>query len=194
LLDARTWFFRDTEVKPWPSCRLSHPYVAAALAVRAQLGQAPVRNITVAVNASAAKLCRPPEARRRPQTLQDGKYSIPFMIAFTLVHGKVDLETLNTNVLGEAAVLALADKVKIEESLPDKPGHPAAEVTVETATASFRNPKTLDLQLPPAGVREKFLSCLRYAGASGADRLWDRLQQPGTGNVSELLRAIPIVQ
>ncbi len=194
LLDERTWFFRDTEVKPWPSCRLSHPYVAAALAVRAQIAQAPVRAITVAVNASAAKLCRPLEARLRPDTLQDGKYSIPFMVAFTLVRGKVDLETLDTKALGDAAVLALADKVKIVESLPDKPGHPPAEITVETATATCNSPKTLDLQLPPAGVREKFLSCLRYAGAGGAERLWDRLQQPGTGNVAELLRAIPNVE
>jgi len=194
LLDAHSWFFLDTEVKPWPSCRLSHPYVAAALAVRVQLARAPVRAISVAVNASAAKLCRPLAARRRPETLQDGKYSIPFMIAFTLVRGKVDLETLNSEALDDTAVLALAERVTIVESLPDKPGHPAAEITVETASASFHSPKNLDLQLPPAGVREKFLSCLRYAGASGAEALWDRLQQPGTGNAAELLRAIPNVQ
>jgi 2-methylcitrate dehydratase PrpD len=194
LLDRQAWFFRDTEIKPWPSCRLSHPYVAAALAVRAQLGQTPMGSVTVAVNASAARLCRPLEERRRPRTLQDAKYSIPFMIAFTLVHGKVDLESLNTGVLGDTAVLALADRIEIVESLPDKPGHPPAEISVHTGAGSIMSPKLGDLALSAADVREKFFACLRYAGAADADRLWDRLRQAEAGKLADVLRAIPVVE
>jgi 2-methylcitrate dehydratase PrpD len=62
LLDNTHWRFADTQTKPWPSCRLSHPYVAVALALRAQLGGSTPERVLVKVNGSASKLCR----HRRP--------------------------------------------------------------------------------------------------------------------------------
>ena len=193
LLENSAWCLPDVEAKPWPSCRLSHPYVAAALAVRAQLPQAPIRRVLVAVNASAAKLCRPLEDRRRPRTLQDAKYSIPFMVAFTLVHGKVDLDTLNTETIADAKVLDLASRVEIAETLPDKPGHPAAEITVETEQGSTSSPKELKLQMSASGLREKFFACLRHAGAAAAqtEALWQRLQQGEANSVASMLETVP---
>jgi 2-methylcitrate dehydratase PrpD len=177
LLDPQGWVFDATHVKPWPSCRLSHPYVAAALNVRAKLGSAGVERIVVKVNGSAAKLCRPLAERRRPHTLQDAKYSIPYMTAFTLHHGKVDLENLNTGVLNDTAVRALADRVEIVESLPDNPGHPPAEITVITVEGqAIQSDHALDFDMSAAEVERKFLSCLHYAGrADQAGVLWNRL-------------------
>ncbi|WP_425308376.1 MmgE/PrpD family protein [Ammonicoccus fulvus] len=80
------WVFPATLTKPWPCCRLSHSYVAAAL----QLGASSIDHINtlaIGVNASAERLCVPLAARQRPATLHDAKYSIPFVTAATLVHG-----------------------------------------------------------------------------------------------------------
>jgi 2-methylcitrate dehydratase PrpD len=183
LLDRESWVFNDTQVKPWPCCRLSHPYVAAALNVRAKLNVHPkfdgaaVQRIVVKVNGSAAKLCRPLAERRRPQTLQDAKYSIPYMTAFTLHYGKIDLETLTGDVLAEAAVHALADRVEIEECLPDNPGHPPAEIDITTLDGRIlHSDRRLALDMSDVMIKRKFASCLSYAGrADKSDLLWDRL-------------------
>ena len=188
------WCWLATEVKPWPSCRLSHPYVAAALALRERLGGPPARGrVTVAVNASAAKLCHPIAGRRLPGTLQDAKYSIPFMTAFTLAHGRVDLDTLGPQVTRDAAALALARRIDILETMPDKPGHPPAEITAEGPDGPVTVRRTAAPILDAAGVRVKFAECLRHAGHNAAaGEIWDRLLQTlRVGKASDLLAALP---
>src|SRR6185369_9763409 len=167
LLDEGAWHFTATRIKPWPSCRLSHPYVAAALALRAQSGGAPVARIEAAVNASAAKLCRPLEHRRRPATLQDAKYSIPWMIAFVLVHGRVDLQALNEGALEDAAVLEMAQRVEIVENLPDCPGHPPARIRLEAVDGrQWDSPPELEFDdVTPESAFRKFSACLSHGGA-----------------------------
>jgi len=179
LLDPGMWHFTGTQLKPWPCCRLSHPYVAAALALRAQSsGAVPVR-VEAAVNASAAKLCRPLAQRRRPTTLQDAKYSIPWMIAFTLVHGRVDLTTLSETALADAAVLAVAQRVEVVENLPDRPGHPPARIRLEAADGrQWESPPAVAVgSLGPEAAARKFSDCLSPAGATRpeSDALWSRL-------------------
>lgn len=194
LLDRPGWCWLATEVKPWPSCRLSHPYVAAALALRERLGGPPATGrIAVAVNASAAKLCRPIEGRRVPETLQDAKYSIPFMTAFTLAHGRVDLEALGPQVTRDAAALALAQRIDILETMPDKPGHPPAEITAEGPEGPVTVRRTAAPVLDAAGVRAKFAECLRHAGHDGtAEAVWNRLLQVlRHGTAEDLVAALP---
>lgn len=176
LLDTEGWQFQATCIKPWPSCRLSHPYVSSALALRAQLQGAGVRSMVVSVNASAAKLCAPLADRRRPRTLQDAKYSVPYMTAFTLVHGAVDLNTLHLEGLSDPAVLAVADTIEIAETLPDKPGHPPAEIHAVTTDGREIRVRAGDFDLSDDGVRAKFDACLTYAGRpQQADALWARM-------------------
>ncbi|NMM78108.1 hypothetical protein B2J88_43650 [Rhodococcus sp. SRB_17] len=173
LLDTDGWQFQDTRIKPWPSCRLSHPYVSAALALREHLQGAGVRSMVVSVNASAAKLCAPLADRRRPRTLQDAKYSVPYMTAFTLVRGTVDLNTLHLEGLSDPAVLAVADSIEIAENLPDKPGHPPAEIRAVTTDGREISVRAEDFDLSDEGLRAKFDACLAYAGRpEQADVLW----------------------
>ena len=177
LLDTAGWEFNATRIKPWPSCRLSHPYVSAALVLREQLQGAGVRSMVVAVNASAAKLCAPLADRRRPRTLQDAKYSVPYMTAFALVHGAVELNTLHLEGLSDPAVLAVADRIDIAETLPDKPGHPPAEIHAVTTDGREIRVKATDFDLSHDGVRAKFDACLAYAGrARQADAVWQRME------------------
>jgi 2-methylcitrate dehydratase PrpD len=183
LLAHKGWAFEAVQIKPWPCCRLSHPYVVAAQDVRAAMLAArasatDVERIDVAVNQSAAKLCCPLEQRRRPDTLQDAKYSIPWMTAFTLAHGRVDLQTLGDHALLDAGVLTLADHVHIHETLPDNPGHPPAEISV-----TLKNGQVIvsapvgDVAIDAQQVRAKFDACLAHAGQSEAEALalWSRL-------------------
>jgi 2-methylcitrate dehydratase PrpD len=170
--------FARIEIKPWPSCRLSHPYVAAALDMRAQLLAAgvameQVEHVEAAVNASAAKLCRPIDERRKPATLQDAKYSIPWMTAFTLSRGEVSLATLNEAALAAPDVPALAQRVDIDERLPDNAGHPPAELRVRAAGRVFESKASGNFGLDGEGVRAKFNASLADVARGGqADSLW----------------------
>lgn len=192
LTDFSRWQYRDVQTKPWPSCRLSHPYIAVALDARKTCLEHPDARIRVAVNASAARLCRPIAERRRPLTLQDAKYSIPFMTAFALVRGDPGLTRLDDLALRDTAVLDMAMRVEIDETLADKPGHPMAVLTLEQGrrkllTSRFR-PAVLTMD---AGQTQgKFKDCLAYAGVGGsAKRVWKHLMQ---GKVRLALRQITV--
>ncbi len=190
LRDSDDWAFRATEVKPWPCCRLSHPYVAAAFAVRESLKATPIRRVLAKVNASAAKLCRPLKDRRRPRTLQDAKYSIPFVTAFALAHGRVSLANLGPDAVRDAAALELAQRVQIEESLPDGPGHPPAVIVVATDRGEVTSPVGRPPVPDETGIRAKFDECLIHAGSGvDGDRLWKIMTGQQDEPVSVLMRA-----
>lgn len=177
LLDPEGWSFTATQIKPWPSCRLSHPYVAAAMELRKQLNGEPLVRLNVAVNASAAKLCRPLAERRRPITLQDAKYSIPYMTAFTLLHGAVNLDNLRQEALADARVHAIADQIEISETLPDKPGHPPARLHAVTASGHEILVQAPPFDLDSVGIRTKFADCLAHAGLGAkAEHAWKAMQ------------------
>lgn len=177
LLDSKHWEFTATCIKPWPCCRLSHPYVAAALLLREQLQGESLQSLEISVNGSAAKLCKPLPERRKPITLQDAKYSVPYMTAFALVHGAVNLEGLQLDALEDLAVLAITQRTTISETLPDCPGHPPAELRAMTSSgrALYATvPENFDIGTD--GVREKFAQCFTYAGQDGAsDAVWHAL-------------------
>ena len=182
LLDLSEWHFLDVDSKPWPTCRLSHPYIAVALAARDEVGEAPGGNIRLAVNASAARLCRPLEQRRRPRTLQDAKYSIPFMTAYTLVHGAPMLNTFDDNVLNDERVLGVAARIELDETLPDNPGHPLAVITLsdDDSSAMPRNYRfQLDnVRMDEASIYAKFNSCLTHVGLGDhVQQVWQGLTQ-----------------
>jgi 2-methylcitrate dehydratase PrpD len=190
LLDFSTWHLLAVDIKPWPSCRLSHPYISVALAARKE-GLPAQGEINVAVNASAAKLCRPLPQRLRPQTLQDAKYSVPFMTAYTLLHGEPTLNSLDDRILNDQAVLALAQRVTVTEGLPDNPGHPPAELTLHVEGGSSRHYvfDPASLKLDEQGVRAKFEQCCAYAGRTNeaTARAWNAAMQ---GRIGEALTAL----
>ncbi len=179
LLDFSHWDFQDVALKPWPSCRLSHPYVAVALASRDVCQAHPQATVRVAVNASAGRLCQPLAQRRRPLTLQDAKYSIPFMTAFALVRGEPTLSKLTDDALRDTAVLDMALRVEVDETLPDKPGHPAALLTLRENSRTIHTEIFCpgNLHMDAARIRTKFEDCFKHAGAAkAAPAVWKSVE------------------
>ena len=77
-----------------PSCRYSHPFIQSALELRKQFRFDEIKEIVIGVNHTADMLCQPLENRCHPTTIQDAKFSIPYMVAFSFVHGSVNLNNL----------------------------------------------------------------------------------------------------
>lgn len=195
ILAPSGWVFSETEVKPWPSCRLSHPYVSECLALRAGLDISSIDRVVVSVNESANKLCQPLDQRVRPRTLADAKYSIPFMVAYTLVTGAVDLANLTEGALNDRRVLALAEKIRIDHSLPDCQGHPPAKIEVISGSVSVRSPQVLPASLGRLGIQTKFSECLQFSqcGCAEIKRLWEICMTLEQGPVERLLAAVPLI-
>jgi 2-methylcitrate dehydratase PrpD len=110
----------EVSFKPWPSCRGTHAYVEAALALKAEhhFGAAAIDRAETVVSPFFRSLSEPPERKRRPQTAIDAKFSIPYTLAVALSDGKVGLDAYRPDRLKDESLWALADRIdhRIEES------------------------------------------------------------------------------
>ena len=177
LLDSESWVFSDTSIKLFPSCRYSHPFIQSALLLREKIDAAAIKKIIIGVNETADMLCRPLTDRCRPNTLQDAKFSIPFMAAFAFVHGKVDLTNLTEESLKDTAVLQLAECIHVERTQQDDAGLPPGDVHVFSATEEHHFTHILDPQTTVADARNKFIQCLHFAGIEEPELLWEKLER-----------------
>jgi 2-methylcitrate dehydratase PrpD len=177
LLNEDDWTWRGTSVKPWPCCRSSHPYVSVALDLGRRVDVGQITRVTVSVTAAGARLCRPLEHRRRPATLADAKYSIPFTTAFALVHKRVDLLNLDDSALDDAEVLRVAGLVDFTETLTDRPGPAPAKICIDLRDGTTLTAALSDgLKLTDDELHEKFVACLVYAGTeTPPEAVWDKL-------------------
>jgi hypothetical protein len=103
------------------------------------------------------------------------------------------LAALGPDAPRDAAARALAERIDLVETVPARPGHPPAEITVETPDG--RRTVRRDAAPVPdaAAVRAKALDCLRHAGhGAEAAALWDRMAAAlRGGSVENFLAILP---
>ncbi|MFC1920358.1 MmgE/PrpD family protein [Chloroflexota bacterium] len=106
----------NVSFKPWPACRGTHPYIAAALQIVDEYDIKPgdIEAIKFILNSPNTMLCEPLESKRKPTTAIDAKFSIPFCIATAVVHKKVDLSHFTAQALLDNEVLEVAQKITYE--------------------------------------------------------------------------------
>ena len=99
--------------KPYPCGRPLHAAIDAALAARAALGitrSEDIEAVTIEADpAGHAEQFGGAPAKRRPTQVVEAQFAQPFLVATALVHGKVGIADVDG--LGDAAVLALADRI-----------------------------------------------------------------------------------
>lgn len=89
---GREWEFDRLSIKPYPTCRLTHPAISAALDLRAQLGRD-------AENIERVELLMGPQAhdvvgrdvseKRTPRTRVNAQFSVYWCVASALAYGEV---------------------------------------------------------------------------------------------------------
>lgn len=112
---GRDYELLNLSYKPYPCCRFNHPAIDAALEVRAALtAGARIGAIRAFVNRQAYEaVATPPEIRRRPETIVQAQFSIPYTVAVALLRGEVGLTDFTDPALLDAAVQALAARVEV---------------------------------------------------------------------------------
>lgn len=102
--------------KPYPCCRFNHTAIDAALQIRPRLGgDAQIRRITAYVTRQSHEAVGTPiDMRRRPQTVVQAQFSIPYTVACALRRGAVTLADFTADGIqdpGVREIAALADVV-----------------------------------------------------------------------------------
>ena len=160
-----TWETMRVAVKPFPACHFVHAFADAALALR-RGGADPARieRITALVPREVvATVCEPAANKRRPANDYDAKFSVPYVIAASLVAGRFGLAELEPAALGDPRILELAAKVGYEiDPRSGFPAHYSGEVVLHmTGGATLRhreqvNRGSAERPLSEAEIEAKF--------------------------------------
>jgi 2-methylcitrate dehydratase PrpD len=104
-----------TGVKPYPSCRNTQSAVGALFTL---LAEHPVRaedveSVTIGlIKPGVATVWEPPEHTRRPKTLADAQFSMPYVAAVAILDGALGTDQFDTARFADPRVEALMDRVE----------------------------------------------------------------------------------
>lgn len=129
--------------KFYPSCRHSHTIVEAAEKLAGKINPSRVSRIEARVFKEAIVVA----GKKHPKTLPEARFSIPYLIATTLVYGKLNFDTLRRG-LNNPFVAKFMDLVELEEDAeyaslyPDKqPAYLSVRQADGTVEAYVEYPK-----------------------------------------------------
>jgi 2-methylcitrate dehydratase PrpD len=179
-------------MKPYPACRYTHAAVDGLLALQRENGWTPadIRTVTVGLHQNGIVLTGAPlDEKRRPRSVVDGQFSMPFAAAVALYKGSFGWD--DYALLGNPDVEAIAARidVKRDERLEGL-RHPfGANIAVTTSAG------TIERNIPdPSGepdtfpdraqVEAKFMTLATPVLGNAASSLFSRLE--GLENVAEI--------
>ena len=170
---GETWETMNVALKPFPACHLAHAFADAAIGFHKDVNADQVEKITALVPEGIIKIvCEPAAAKKRPTSDYDAKFSLPYIIAASLVRGRFGLSELEK--LDDPAILDLAARVDyaVDPSL-DFPRHYGGEVVVrlrdgrELRKREAVNRGSADRPLSNADIVEKFRANAAYGRFPG---------------------------
>ncbi|MCW1430827.1 MmgE/PrpD family protein [Novosphingobium sp. JCM 18896] len=198
---GQVWHFGETALKPYPVCHFIHGCADAAIDLHAEIGSAKI----VKVDAFLAQptlhiIAEPAEAKERPTTDYEAKFSAQFVVAYCLLRGRFGLPDLLPEALADAEVRDLALRVKCHED-PDTafPTFFSGGVTVTLDDGRVLNRHVRvnsgagERAMDAGAVADKFLASASLAiPATQAERIRDAvlaLEEVTAAELMALLRA-----
>lgn len=116
LTDAlgQKYWIEELTFKPWPSCRGTHAFIEMALALQGEHGFAAsdLADISAGIDDVHTMLFEPEDARRKPSSAIEAKFSIPFCLALALVRGRVTLDDFGDDDLSDPEIRAMAARIR----------------------------------------------------------------------------------
>ncbi len=170
------WQLVQTSIKPWPSCRHTHPTIDAGLEIAAQVGNRSVERIEVQTYPAALDVCD----RIAPQSEYEAKFSLQHTAAAAIHDGKVDFASFDAPA--RARLSEAASRVVIAAEEPYRSSYPrawGARVTarlgdgssiVAERTHAFGDPEN---PLDDAAMRAKARMLLEFGGVQKPDSFID---------------------
>ena len=165
------WRLQRMMFKKFPSCGATQELTELTLQLVQDLALRPeqVQQVEVRQPPYSHKLVGHP-FKLGPNPRVDAQFSVQYCVANAIVRGSSRLEHFRPEQIGDAAVLALADKVRgVGDAAMDVRGHTAVDVIV-TTTDGQRHHRQLDIApgypgnpLSDAQQLGRFHDCMAYA-------------------------------
>lgn len=201
------WKLSDAAFKFYPCCHYIHPYLECTQALLARLPRSAqglnvdsVASVHCRVAPGAATVvCDPWQAKQRPRSGNEAKYSLPYCIARVLLGRPVDVPTMTAQGVDEDAV-ALAARIewtpRADSRFPECFDADVEFVLTDGTRLHHAVPQVLGSPQRPAGdaaIKAKFMGNASMALPDGScERLWQALVQGGgaLGDLQQALRAV----
>lgn len=187
------WQLQSTSIKPWPSCRHTHPTIDAALEIHNLLGNAVVESVNVDTYQAALDICNRTDTTNEYQA----KFSLQHCVSKALMDGEVTLNSFDEAARADSA--DMRSRVVVNASDPYKRDYPVswgASVSVTTTDGQRHTAVRKDckgdpeLPLNADEMLVKAQSLMQFGGLSSTDstRISDQvLSMPETVVNSGLL-------
>jgi 2-methylcitrate dehydratase PrpD len=197
------WYLPETAYKPYPCCQLLHAFIEGGKQILAEFKRDGVS--LEAIDSISCQLAEPgltlvtepKERKKAPSHPHEARFSLPFGIATTLVHGDVDVESFRSERLGDPAVRRLAALVvSSEDPDSDYPQHCPAILEIKAAGRLYRrhvrfHPGCPEAALMQDDVLDKFARNTRWLFAERARQVGAALiQTPTSAGVEALFHRI----
>ncbi len=114
------WQVHATSIKPWPSCRHTHPAIDAALELAAGIDAAAVGAVEASTYRAAVDVCDRPS----PSSPYEAKFSLQHCIAAALTDGAVGFDSFEANA--RMRLSELCSRVRVRAGEPYMSDYPAA--------------------------------------------------------------------
>jgi 2-methylcitrate dehydratase PrpD len=161
----------NTCFKLYPSCRVTHPFIDAALILAREHNIQPeeVNEITLYCGDGGYSLCVPLEVKCHPRNPVDTQFSIPWGVATAIVKRKFNIADIGEEAIKNVSVIKVAEKTKVQKD-PNLTGHALEPGRVEISTA--RGTYTKQVDFPSGGPQNpvsyedcaaKFRDCASYS-------------------------------
>ncbi|MEP7069598.1 MAG: MmgE/PrpD family protein [Usitatibacter sp.] len=173
------WVASTIAFKPYPCGTMIHPYIDCARRLSEELRLASATGEVAKIECDTAegivhRLWEPLELKRRPPNAYAAKFSVPFCVAYAILHGAVGLEALAEEIARDPRIAALAAKVgyRVDPRNP-YPDEFTGHVKITLADGTIREKRQGHFRggarepLSRAEIVEKFRANCVYGG-------WDR--------------------
>ena len=162
---------KDICFKRYPSCRVTHPFIDAALILVKENDIKPeqVSEITVCCGNAGYSLCVPLDVKCHPRNPVDTQFSIPWGIATAVVKRKFSIADISEDALKDVSVIKIAEKIRVQKDA-SLMGHALEPGRVEIKTRNGAFIKQVDF--PSGGPQNpisynecanKFRDCAAYS-------------------------------
>jgi 2-methylcitrate dehydratase PrpD len=115
---GQRWVTTEIAYKPYPACHYTHaPVDALVEALRGiPLVAEDVESIVGYTDATGVSLvCEPAADKVHPRTPYDAKFSLPYCLAYRLVHGRLDVTSFTAEAIADPVVRELTPRISYEQ-------------------------------------------------------------------------------
>jgi 2-methylcitrate dehydratase PrpD len=193
------WQLGQTSIKPWPSCRHTHPVVDAASEIRRRLSDDgldanSVDRVDILTYRAALDLCDRPD----PATEYDAKFSLQHSAAAALADDAVWFESFYGTARDRLAALRARVSVVADESFNAAyPAHWGCELRIAAGGRAYKASRSAalgdpELPLSDNAMIAKARRLLELGGAEAPDRIISAIMAMADGGppppVADLVR------